>query len=99
MSTNVYEHVIELYTNRVHAQHVSTGVAMTVSSLPAEPTCMATGKSVWASGGKNTSTAFFWKGWFPEAGLPTSMMWSWRGEGRSTIFITGGSESLHRLSG
>lgn len=31
-------------------------------------TCIATGKSVWASGGKNTSTAFFVNGWFPAAG-------------------------------
>lgn len=32
------------------------------------PTCIATGKSVWASGGKNTSTAFLVNGWFPVAG-------------------------------
>lgn len=31
-------------------------------------TCIATGKSVWASGGKNTSTAFLANGWFPAAG-------------------------------
>ena len=37
-------------------------------------TCMATGKSVCASGGKNTSTAFLTNGWFPAAGWPTSMM-------------------------
>ncbi len=37
-------------------------------------TCMATGKSFWASGGKKTSTAFFWNGVFPEGGLPTSIM-------------------------
>lgn len=37
-------------------------------------TCMATGKSFWASGGKNTSTAFFGKGWLPVGGVPTSMM-------------------------
>lgn len=37
-------------------------------------TCMATGKSFWASGGKKTSTAFFGNGWLPVAGVPTSMM-------------------------
>lgn len=42
------------------------------------PTCIATGKSVWASGGKNTSTAFFANGWFPVAGWPTSMMCNWK---------------------
>lgn len=40
-------------------------------------TCIATGKSVWASGGKNTSTAFLANGWFPAAGWPTSMMCNW----------------------
>lgn len=39
-------------------------------------TCMATGKSPCASGGKNTSTAFFWNGWLPWVGVPTSIMWS-----------------------
>ena len=39
-------------------------------------TCIATGKSFCASGGKKTSTAFFWKGEFPVGGVPTSMMWS-----------------------
>jgi len=37
-------------------------------------TCMATGKSFDASGGKKTSTAFLGKGWFPAGGDPTSMM-------------------------
>lgn len=37
-------------------------------------TCMATGKSFWASGGKKTSTAFLGNGWFPVGGVPTSMM-------------------------
>ena len=37
-------------------------------------TCIATGKSFCASGGKNTSTAFFWNAWFPEGGVPTSIM-------------------------
>ena len=37
-------------------------------------TCIATGKSLEASGGKNTSTAFFGKGWFPAAGVPTSII-------------------------
>ena len=37
-------------------------------------TCIATGKSFCASGGKNTSTAFFWNAWFPDGGLPTSIM-------------------------
>lgn len=40
-------------------------------------TCMATGKSVCASGGKNTSTAFLVKGWLPAWGWPTSMMCSY----------------------
>lgn len=40
------------------------------------PTCMATGKSFCASGGKKTSTAFFGNGWFPVGGVPTSMMCS-----------------------
>ena len=31
-------------------------------------TCIATGKSVWASGGKKTSTAFLANGWLPVAG-------------------------------
>lgn len=35
---------------------------------------MATGKSFWASGGKNTSTAFFGNGWLPVGGVPTSMI-------------------------
>ena len=35
------------------------------------PTCIATGKSLWASGGKKTSTAFFWNGEFPVGGVPT----------------------------
>lgn len=39
-------------------------------------TCMATGKSFWASGGKKTSTAFFGNGWFPVGGVPTSMICS-----------------------
>lgn len=39
-------------------------------------TCMATGKSFCASGGKNTSTAFFGNGWLPVGGVPTSMMCS-----------------------
>merc|ERR1719447_2007075 len=39
-------------------------------------TCIATGKSLWASGGKKTSTAFFWNGEFPVGGVPTSIMWS-----------------------
>lgn len=43
-------------------------------------TCMATGKSFWASGGKKTSTAFFGNGWFPVGGVPTSMMWSYKQE-------------------
>jgi hypothetical protein len=33
---------------------------------------MATGKSFWASGGKNTSTAFLVNGWLPCVGWPTS---------------------------
>lgn len=37
-------------------------------------TCMATGKSFWASGGKKTSTAFLGNGWLPVGGVPTSMM-------------------------
>lgn len=45
-------------------------------------TCIATGKSFWASGGKNTSTAFFGKGWFPVGGVPTSMMCNCRGGGK-----------------
>lgn len=36
-------------------------------------TCMATGKSFWASGGNSTSTAFLVNGWFPAGGVPTSM--------------------------
>ena len=32
------------------------------SPPPYSLTCMATGKSACASGGKKTSTAFFWKG-------------------------------------
>ena len=39
-------------------------------------TCIATGKSFCASGGKKTSTAFFWNGEFPEGGVPTSIMCS-----------------------
>lgn len=42
------------------------------------PTCIATGKSFCASGGKNTSTAFLEKGWLPVGGLPASMMWSYK---------------------
>jgi hypothetical protein len=34
---------------------------------------MATGKSFWASGGKNTSTAFLVNGWLPAVGWPTSI--------------------------
>lgn len=41
-------------------------------------TCMATGKSFWASGGKKTSTAFFGNGWFPVGGVPTSMICSYK---------------------
>lgn len=37
-------------------------------------TCMATGKSFCASGGKNTSTAFFGNGWLPVGGVPTSII-------------------------
>lgn len=40
-------------------------------------TCIATGKSFWASGGKKTSVAFFGNGWLPCAGCPTSITWSW----------------------
>ncbi len=36
--------------------------------------CIATGKSAWASAGKNMSTAFLGNGWSPSAGPPTSMM-------------------------
>ena len=36
-------------------------------------TCMATGKSFWASGGNSTSTAFLVNGWFPAGGVPTSI--------------------------
>lgn len=43
-----------------------------------KPTCIATGKSFCASGGKNTSTAFLVNGWFPWGGWPTSIMWSYR---------------------
>jgi len=39
-------------------------------------TCMATGKSFMASGGKKTSTAFFGKGLLPVGGVPTSIMCS-----------------------
>lgn len=40
--------------------------------------CIATGKSPAASGGKKTSTAFFWKGGFGAVWL-ISTMCSWRG--------------------
>ena len=36
-------------------------------------TCMATGKSFCASGGKKTSTAFLEKAVLPDGGVPTSM--------------------------
>lgn len=42
-------------------------------------TCIATGKSFWASGGKKTSTAFLGNGWFPVGGVPTSMICSCMG--------------------
>ena len=35
-------------------------------------TCIATGKSFWASAGKNTSTAFLGNGWLPAGVWPTS---------------------------
>ncbi len=46
---------------------------------------MATGKSFCASGGKKTSTAFFWYGWFPCGAVPTSMMCNWNVENEAQI--------------
>lgn len=48
--------------------------------LPLGNTCIATGKSFCASGGKKTSTAFLGKGWFPVGGVPTSMICNCTGE-------------------
>ena len=40
--------------------------------------CIATGKSFGASAGNWTSIAFFWNGWLSGAGVPTSIIWSYK---------------------
>lgn len=58
---------------------------------------MATGKSFWASGGKNTSTAFFGNGWLPVGGVPTSMMCNCGEKEKTQVRNRLGEVSLARM--
>lgn len=62
-----------------HLRHMQFSLAIDIEkensdTMNEKHTCIATGKSFCASTGKNTSTAFFWNGWFPAGGWPTSIM-------------------------
>ena len=71
MSTcpEIYYH----YVMKLHTNHIVHGPTINIEII----TCIATGKSACASGGKKTSTDLFGKGWFGAFGVPTSIMCSW----------------------
>ena len=59
------------------------------------PTCMATGKSFCASGGKKMSTAFLVKGWLPAGGVPTSITCIW-GQREGSDMTQGNIQTIDR---